>query len=265
MACGVAEFGPQRRAVEPQKERVMTTDPDPVCVLAMNAGRLCESLERELAVDGYDVRVAHSIAEVEARLTSVVPDLMVVGSMEDPAAPCALLRGLRDGRLRCGRLDRHLPALAIVPDAELGSLLRAFDCGADDAVAQPVRYPELRVRLRALLSRARRAHTPAVQRVADLELDVPGRAVAVAGSPVELSAKEWDLLACLASQPTRVFTKQELLRIVWHTDFVGSSRTLDSHACRLRSKLRDAGSRCVENVWGVGYRLAGVTELARAS
>ena len=233
----------------------MTSDPDPVCVLAMAAGRLSDGLAHELTVDGYAVRRAQSIAEVEARLTPSVADVLIVGSLEDPAAPCALLRGLRDGRLGDGRVEPGLPALAVVPDSELASLLRAFDCGADDVVPQPLRYAELRARLAALVARARRAHIPPIQRVGDLEIDVAARSVSVGGCSVELSAKEWELLSCLASHPSRVFTKQELLRTVWRTDHVGTSRTLDSHACRLRNKLRGAGSRCVENVWGVGYRL----------
>jgi DNA-binding response OmpR family regulator len=103
---------------------------------------------------------------------------------------------------------------------------------------------------------------PQHQRIAELELDIPGRTVSIGGAPIELSATEWSLLMCLASQPTRVFTKQELLREVWQTDWVGSTRTVDSHACRLRGKLRAAGSSCVVNVWGVGYRLVEAAALA---
>ena len=75
------------------------------------------------------------------------------------------------------------------------------------------------------------------------------------GERVELSQKEFALLRMLASDPTRVFTKEELLRTVWGFRSMGSTRTLDSHACRLRHKLARAGDRFVVNVWGVGYRL----------
>jgi DNA-binding response OmpR family regulator len=206
----------------------MTTDPELVCVLAMVRSKLREALEVELCVDGYEVRCAESIAEVEARLTPSVADVMIVGSLDDAAAPCALLRGLRDGRLGDGRVPPGMPALAIVSDGELTGLLRAFECGADDVVAQPVRYAELRARLGALMTRASRSRRPQLQRIGNLTLDPAGRAVMVADQPVELSSKEWDLLSCLASQPSRVFTKQELLREVWRTDFVGTTRT---HAC----------------------------------
>jgi DNA-binding response OmpR family regulator len=77
----------------------------------------------------------------------------------------------------------------------------------------------------------------------------------VRGRRLDLSAKEFALLRMLASAPTRVFTKDELLRDVWGFRAVGSTRTLDSHACRLRQKLREDGDEFVVNVWGVGYRL----------
>ena len=89
----------------------------------------------------------------------------------------------------------------------------------------------------------------------------------VHGFPVALAAKEFELLAKLATDPTRVFTKEELLREVWGFVALGRTRTLDSHASRLRRKLALAGADdCVLNVWGVGYRLlAEIPELARSA
>jgi DNA-binding response OmpR family regulator len=75
------------------------------------------------------------------------------------------------------------------------------------------------------------------------------------GAPVALSQKEFALLRTLAAEPTRVFTKEELLRTIWGFRHMGTTRTLDSHACRLRHKLGVHGDRFVVNVWGVGYRL----------
>jgi DNA-binding response OmpR family regulator len=92
-------------------------------------------------------------------------------------------------------------------------------------------------------------------RVGGLEVDPPSREVTLAGRRIELSQKEFALLRTLASEPTRVFTKEELLRGVWGFRAIGSTRTLDSHACRLRRKLGADGDRFVVNVWGVGYRL----------
>jgi DNA-binding response OmpR family regulator len=91
--------------------------------------------------------------------------------------------------------------------------------------------------------------------VGTLEIDPAARCATVRGQRVDLAAKEFALLRTLASAPTRVFTKEELLRDVWGFRSLGSTRTLDSHACRLRQKLRAHGDAFVVNVWGVGYRL----------
>ena len=89
----------------------------------------------------------------------------------------------------------------------------------------------------------------------ELEIDPVSRDVRVGGRSATLSQKEFALLLALAAQPTRVFTKEELLRDVWGYRSMGRTRTLDSHACRLRHKLCGTGARYVINVWGVGYRL----------
>ena len=89
----------------------------------------------------------------------------------------------------------------------------------------------------------------------ELRIDPVSREVVVGGRKVDLSAKEFALLRTIAAEPTRVFTKEELLRDVWGFKLMGSTRTLDSHASRLRRKLGSSGRRWVINVWGVGYRL----------
>ena len=87
-------------------------------------------------------------------------------------------------------------------------------------------------------------------------IDLPARVVTVRGEPVHLAGKEFELLAALAVEPTRVFTKDELLRDVWGYRSFTRTRTLDSHVSRLRQKLeRSEDDRFVVNVWGVGYKL----------
>jgi DNA-binding response OmpR family regulator len=109
--------------------------------------------------------------------------------------------------------------------------------------------------VRALLRRAERRARRGRLRVGELEVDPASREVRLRRRRLELSQKEFALLRTLASEPTRVFTKEELLRTVWGFRAMGSTRTLDSHACRLRQKLGVDGERFVINVWGVGYRL----------
>jgi DNA-binding response OmpR family regulator len=111
--------------------------------------------------------------------------------------------------------------------------------------------------VRALLRRARRPAGGRVIRLGALRIDLAAREVWIDGVRVELTAKEYELLRCLASEPTRMFTKHELLRDVWGYPCQSRSRTVDSHAARLRQKLAaaDAGRRLVITVWGVGWRL----------
>ena len=109
--------------------------------------------------------------------------------------------------------------------------------------------------MRAVL---RRASGPPHRRLAvrNLDIDLASRVVRVAGDAVQLSAKEYELLVALAEDPERVFRKEELLRNVWGFRSLGRTRTLDSHASRLRRKLNQNGEAAyVLNVWGVGYRL----------
>ena len=109
--------------------------------------------------------------------------------------------------------------------------------------------------MRAVLRRASARRRPQLA-VRDLEIDIGARTVHVGGERVHLSAKEYELLVALAEDPERVFRKEDLLRDVWGFRSLGRTRTLDSHASRLRRKLNRGGEHAyVLNVWGVGYRL----------
>jgi DNA-binding response OmpR family regulator len=113
--------------------------------------------------------------------------------------------------------------------------------------------------MRAVLRRSNGPRHPRLT-VRDLEIDLASRVVTVGGEAVQLSAKEHELLVALAEDPDRVFKKEELLRTVWGFRSLGRTRTLDSHASRLRRKLnRSAETSYVINVWGVGYRLVAST------
>ena len=134
--------------------------------------------------------------------------------------------------------------------------MRGFDRGCDDYLCKPFVYDELLARVRAVL---RRSNGPRHARLAvcDLEIDLASRMVRVGGEQVQLSAKEYELLVALAEDPERVFKKEELLRNVWGFRSLGRTRTLDSHASRLRRKLGGA--------WDTGssLRLSRVTARGR--
>jgi DNA-binding response OmpR family regulator len=149
------------------------------------------------------------------------------------------------------------PVIVLGPEqADAVDRIQAFRQGCDDYLGQPFEYQELVERIRAVLRRVQ----PRLDDVVDVppvRIDVRTRVVRVGGRRVQLAQKEYELLLCLAREPDRVFTKAELLQQVWGYRVAARTRTLDSHASRLRRKLREAGSTAglIENDWGVGYRL----------
>jgi DNA-binding response OmpR family regulator len=153
----------------------------------------------------------------------------------------------------------EVPTITLAPlvgEGEIGAL-RAYEAGSDHHLDADAGYLLQRAVLDAVARRARGV-THRVHRVGAIEIDTATREVRVAGELVELSGMEYALLSALAADPRRVFTKAELLRDVWGFRSDGRTRTLDSHACRLRRKLSDRGARAIVNVWGVGYRLTDV-------
>jgi len=212
-------------------------------------------LADNLAADGYDLLVADCAADALRLLERKFPDLVLLDLGLPDASGLELLRRVRQSDGAVGRVDPVTPVMVLSGRTSELDRVRGFDRGADDYVCKPFSYPELRGRVAALLRRA--DHTPSHTRLraGPLEVDPPSREVRLYGERVVLSQKEFALLRTLVSDPTRVFTKEELLRTIWGFRSLGTTRTLDSHACRLRAKLAARGDRYVVNVWGVGYRL----------
>jgi DNA-binding response OmpR family regulator len=148
-------------------------------------------------------------------------------------------------------------------EADAVDRVHAFRRGCDDYLARPFDYQELVERIHAVLRRVRPRLDDVVE-APPVRIDTRTRDVRVDGRRVQLAQKEYELLLYLAREPERVFTKAELLQQVWDYRLIGRTRTLDSHASRLRRKLREAGAtvELVDNVWGVGYRLLGAMPIA---
>jgi DNA-binding response OmpR family regulator len=212
-------------------------------------------LADNLTADGYELLVAEGARDALRLLETKFPDLAVLDVGLPDGSGLDLVRRVRGADGIASRIDPALPLLLISGRTSELDRLRGFERGCDDYVCKPFSYPELRGRVRALLRRTGARPGQGRLRVGELEIDPPARAVLLRGEPVALSQKEFSLLRTLASDPTRVFTKEELLRTIWGFRSMGTTRTLDSHSCRLRQKLGVHGDRFVVNVWGVGYRL----------
>ena len=225
-------------------------------LLADKDETLCRHLADELAADGYQTHTASSPGALALQLRNHRPDLVVLGDFEGPGAAARLLCALRAGDAPFHGLCAETPAIVLAKDGGQLALLRAFDGGADDFLAKPASYLELRARIRAVIARAGGERVASVRRVGALEIDSEGHRAAYAGRALALSQLEFALLAHLGDQPSRVHTKEELLRDIWGYKTPGASRTVDAHACRLRKKLVQAGATgLVVSHRGVGYAL----------
>jgi DNA-binding response OmpR family regulator len=213
-------------------------------------------LGENLAADGYTVLEAPTAHEADRLIASAFPDLAILDLGLPDGDGLELLARLRASERTAGGPDPDLPVLILTGRTGELDRLRGFRRGADDYVAKPFGYPEVLARVGALLRRAQRRPGDGRVRIGVLEIDPVLHAAWVRGEPVALSKKEFALLRALASDPERVFTREELLRMVWgFREDPRSTRTLDSHAFRLRRKLGRQGDRFVVNVWAVGLRL----------
>jgi DNA-binding response OmpR family regulator len=213
-----------------------------------------ELLCDHLTADRYRALAAPSASDALRLCHFKQPDLLLLDLRLPDASGLDVLREIRATDGSNGRFDPSLPVVVLSGRVSPSDRVRGLAAGADDYLTKPFHYEELVWRLRAVLRRrAQRRQGP--RRIGDLFIDPSTREVEVSGRRVELANKEFSLLRALSAEPTRVFSKQELLRDVWGFRSLGKTRTLDSHASRLRRKLDPDAGRFIVNVWGVGYRL----------
>jgi len=212
-------------------------------------------LADNLGADGYHTLEAEGAQDGERLMATMFPDLAIVDLGLPDLDGLELIRRVRDADRSLSHVDPDLPLLILSGRSAPLDRLRGFERGCDDYLVKPFSYSELRARVAALLRRTRCRRPLGRMRIGPLEVDQISRQVWLHGEPVALSKKEFALLRALAAEPTRVYTREELLRGVWGFKTLAETRTLDSHASRLRAKLTVNGSRFVVNVWGIGYRL----------
>jgi DNA-binding response OmpR family regulator len=222
-------------------------------------------LSDNLAADGHQVRAAATSQAAWQALCTTAVDLLVIDLSDFGAFDrdgLELVSQIRESSRLGVRVDATMPVLVLAPRITEVERLRVFERGADDLVLHPYAYPELRARIGALLRRARGSWSAVRVRVGPLELDAVSRQAWLEARPVPLSAKEFALLSLLASEPSRVFSRRELLSRVWGFDGNDRTRTVDVHASRLRRKLAHPSEQFVINAWGQGYKLVTAVSVA---
>ena len=202
------------------------------------ADPLTAGLERE----GLDVT---RVSTGEDALAAPLPDLVLLDIR---------LPGM-DGTEVCRRLRARsdVPIIVVTAKGEEVDRVVGLELGADDYIVKPFGFRELLARIRAVMRRARPGSDRPQIHVGPLQVDVRARRATMDDEPLNLTTKEFDLLALLASEPGDVVSRQRILREVWDTEWFGPTKTVDVHVASLRKKLGDAG--WIETVRGVGLRL----------
>ena len=217
---------------------------------AITLDLLCD----HLAADRFGVLPAPTAADALRFCRYNKPSLLLLDLSLPDASGLDVLREIRRADGVQSRFDPRLPVIVLSGRSAIIDRVRGLEAGADDYLVKPFSLDELRARVAAVLRR-RSTRRDGPCRVGALEVDPLRRHVAIGGREITLAKKEFGLLSVLASEPTRVFAKEELLEEVWGFRSPTRTRTLDSHASRLRRKLDPTHGRYVVNCWGVGYRL----------
>lgn len=168
------------------------------------------------------------------------------------------LTAVPSGRRRDGneiieqtRARYSVPVIAVIS----GDRLAGYEPlqGIDDFIVAPCPVPEIEARIRQVLWAAQNLKNETIVKRGDIVINLSSYKVFLAGKPVDLTFKEFELLRFLAASPGKVFSRESLLNQVWGYDYYGGDRTVDVHIRRLRSKIEDATHSFIETVWNVGY------------
>jgi DNA-binding response OmpR family regulator len=212
---------------------------------------VCAHLRRE----GFQVLEADSGQEALAVLRRGTVDIALVDVMLREIDGLELVRRVRR--------ESTVPIIMLTADRDEAARIAGLNAGADDYLVKPLSMPEVTARVRAQLRRARGFETEAtVLRTDKLELDLDARRCTMSGGEVELTRREFDLLAALLRYAGRIHTREQLLELVWGTDSI-SPQTVDVHVAALRRKLGSAIN--IATMRGLGYRLDPTAAPVRAS
>jgi len=200
-----------------------------------------------LSREGYRVLEAEDGSAASRLLEGDTVHLAVVDVMMPGKDGLELCRDIR------GHYD--LPVILLTARGELGDKESGFEAGTDDYLVKPFEPKELLFRVKALLRRYRLVSSEVI-RLGDVVIDRAGCLVTVAGEPLVLPLREFELLSQLASQPGRIYTREHLIQLIWGADYEGDSRTVDVHIKRLRERFADRlQDFVITTIRGLGYKL----------
>jgi DNA-binding response OmpR family regulator len=225
-------------------EKIVVIEDDP---------SILRGLQLNLGMEGYLVRSAGDGETGLALARTEKPDLVVVDVMLPRLGGLEVVRELRKD-------DPDLPVLILSAKGQESDKVAGLRLGADDYIVKPFGLKELLARIDALLRRRRsRGETGlarAIRRAGDVELDLDARTARAQGRTLELTSREYDLLAFFVMHPERVYSREQLMEAVWGSRYFGTARTVDNFIARLRAHIGDDAERPrhLETGRGVGYR-----------
>ena len=213
---------------------------------------LVKGIKFNLENEGYQVEVGYDGEQAVELARSGGFDLIILDLMMPKI----------DGLQACMRIREfsNVPVIMLTARSEDTDKIIGFECGADDYITKPFNILELKARIRAMLRRSGTAHQKdkaSRLQTGHIALDTDERSALRDGTPVDLTAKEFDLMELLMRNPGRVYSRENLLNIVWGYEYAGEYRTVDVHIRRLREKLEldPANPEYILTKWGVGYYL----------
>lgn len=208
---------------------------------------ICELIRLYLEKEGYDVKTVNDGTKALKEFTEYAPSLVLLDIM---------LPG-KDGWTVCGEIRKlsNIPIIMLTAKGETFDKVLGLELGADDYIVKPFETKELIARIKAVLRRYENKEVLQEIVYPNLVINKSDYTLRVNGKNVEVPPKELELIFHLATNPNKVFTRDQLLEQVWGFDFFGDSRTVDVHVKRLREKLENTNQNWqLKTVWGVGYK-----------
>jgi len=211
---------------------------------------IVKGIKYNLENEGYQVDVAYDGETALRMIFENIYNLIIIDIMLPHFDGMQVLKKVRDK-------SKSIPVLMLTAKGYDEDKVKAFELGADDYLTKPFSIAELKARVKALLRRAYEVSNVKVDIIksGDIMIDVASRRVSICGKSVDLTAKEFDILFLLVTNPKKVYSRESLLEIIWGYDYVGDSRTVDVHIRRLREKIEKdpANPHYILTKWGVGY------------
>ena len=216
---------------------------------------LVKGLKYSLEQDDHVIDAAYDGKEGVEKFTKNDYDLIILDLMLPEMDGLEVCQKIRE--------SSQVPIIMLTAKGEDMNKILGLEYGADDYLTKPFNILELKARIKAILRRTAIKDKPAEQviKVEDFTINTLGRKVSARNKEINLTAKEFDLLLLLATNPGKVFTREELLEIIWGYEYFGDLRTVDVHIRRLREKIEENSSQAVYVLtkWGVGYYFKGKT------